>query len=165
MKTRKAKIIALLLATLLLFTTACGSAGNANGQQTHEQLPQTQEQPQAQPVEAAATLENNLAAAQDIGEGSTVFRFEVFDGDSNVNAWNVHTDAETVGAALLDVGLIDGDESEFGLMVIYVNNIRADFVEDSAWWAFYIDDEMAMAGVDDTEIEDGVIYKFIYTPA
>jgi len=48
---------------------------------------------------------------------------------------------------------------------MYVNGIRADFVEDEAWWALYIDDEMAMAGVNDIDIENGVTYKFIYTPA
>jgi len=93
------------------------------------------------------------------------FTLEVTDADGNVTTQTIRTTEETVGAALIKEGLIAGDESEFGLMVMYVNGIRADFVEDSAWWAFYIDDEMAMAGVDSIDIEDGVTYKFIYTPA
>ena len=92
------------------------------------------------------------------------FTLEVTDADGNVTTQTIRTTEETVGAALIKEGLIAGDESEFGLMVMYVNGIRADFVEDSAWWAFYIDDEMAMAGVDSIDI-DGVTYKFIYTPA
>jgi len=162
MKTRKTTIIALLLSVvLLLAATACGSASDTPTQPTE----QTAAQPAEQPTEAAATTENSLAAAQNIGDGSTIFRFEAFDGEGTVHVWNVHTNETTVGAALIDVGLIEGDESEFGMMVIYVNGIRADFNEDGAWWAFYIDDEMAMAGVDATDIEEGTVYKFIYTPA
>ena len=93
------------------------------------------------------------------------FVLEVTDGDGNVTSQTIRTTEETVGAALIKEGVIAGDESEFGLMVFYVNGIRADFNEDGAWWAFYIDDEMAMAGVDSIEIEEGVTYKFIYTPA
>ena len=150
MKTKT--IVLFLLVALLLFAAACGSANEAPNQQPQEQT--------AEPVADPATT-----GANDIGNGSTVFLFEVTDGDGNINIWNVNTDAETVGAALVDVGLIAGEESEFGLMVIYVNGLRADFVEDGAWWAFYIDGEMAMEGVDSTDIEQGVTYAFVYTEA
>ena len=158
-------IIVLLLATALLFTAACGSTSGTSAQQPQEPVQQTQEQPQEQTVEAAATSANNQTGALDIGSGSTVFSFEATDDEGNVSTWNVHTNETTVGPALVAVGLIDGDVSDFGLMVMYVNGIRADFVEDEAWWALYIDDEMAMAGVNDIDIENGVTYKFIYTPA
>ena len=139
-KTKTIALFAILTALFMIFSTACDRA-------------------------SVPTDEINAAAAQDIGSGSTVFKFSMVDGDGNVHAWNVHTNASTVGEALLDAGLIDGTTSDFGLMVSHVNGIRADFVEDDAWWAFYIDDEMAMAGVDATEIEEGVTYAFIYTPA
>jgi len=100
---------------------------------------------------------------QDIGQGSTVFRFEVKDNTGTVTAWNVHTDKTTVGDALLEVGLIDGDVSEFGLFVLEVNGLVADFSANNAWWALYIDAEMAMIGVDSVEIEPGKVYLFAYT--
>lgn len=99
----------------------------------------------------------------DIGQGATVFRLEVTDDEETLNAWNVHTDETTVGAALLAVGLIDGDVSDYGLFVTEVNGLEADFNANQAWWAFYIDGEMAMAGVDATDIEQGKVYAFIYT--
>jgi len=161
---KKTTTTLILLMALLLIVSACGSASGTTGQQ-----PQVQEQPQAQPqeqtIEAAATSENNPGNAQNIGEGATVFKFEVTDSNEKISVWNVHTDEETVGAALLEAGLISGDESEMGLMVIYVNGERADFAEDGAWWALYIDGEMAMAGVDSIDIEEGVTYAFIYSPA
>jgi len=135
--TMKLKAILLLLAMLLLVIAACDSASGTNGQTgTTGQIPE----------QKSLTL-------------------EVTNADGNVTSHTVQTTEETVGAALLKEGLIDGDESEFGLMVLFVNGIRADFVEDNAWWAFYIDDEMAMAGVDSTDIDEGVTYKFVYTPA
>ena len=98
-------------------------------------------------------------------EGTKEFTLEVTDDNGNVTSLTIKTDESTVGAALLDEGIIDGDVSEFGLMVLFVNGLRADYVEDGAWWAFYIDGEMAMEGVDTTEIEEGKTYAFIYTPA
>ena len=102
-------------------------------------------------------------AEQAIGQGETVFRFEVTDPDEALTIWEVSTDAETVGAALVAVGLIAGDETEWGLMVTEVNGITADFDADGAFWAFFIDGEFAMTGVDDTPVEAGVTYAFVYT--
>jgi len=100
---------------------------------------------------------------QTIGQGDTVFRFEMIDESNALHAWDVHTEEATVGAALLEVGLIAGDESEWGLMVTQVNGVTADFDADGAFWAFHIDGDFAMAGVDATYIEPGVNYAFIYT--
>ena len=93
------------------------------------------------------------------------FAFEVTDAEGNMTSHVINTSEATVGAALLEAGLIEGEDSDFGLMVIYVDGIRADFAEDGAYWAFHIDGEFAMAGVDSTNIEEGVTYAFVYTPA
>jgi len=106
---------------------------------------------------------SNTVNAQDIGQGSTVFRFEVTDDTEKVTAWNVSTNETTVGEALLAVGLIDGDVSDFGLYVKAVNGLTADYDVNQSWWCFNIDGEMAMAGVDTTDIEQGKVYAFVYT--
>jgi len=147
----KSVTLTLLLAAILIFSAACGAAGNPS-----EQL---------QNVDDESVALSNLNGAQNIGEGATVFLFEVTDGEGNVTSWNVSTNVATVGEALVEVSLIEGEISDFGMMVSHVNGIRADFVEDGAWWAFYIDGEMAMVGVDSTDIEEGVTYAFVYTEA
>jgi len=103
------------------------------------------------------------AYAQEIGQGGTVFRFEATDNTGAHTAWDVRTDEETVGAALLAVGLIAGDETDFGLMVTEVNGVTADWDATQAFWAFYIDGEFAMTGADTTYIESGATYAFVYT--
>ena len=150
MKT-KIKLLTLIMAIAALFIVACGNDA-VPAEQSSDDLTIAEEQPEIEDFPV-------------IGEGETMFLFTMTDEDGTVNSWYVHTNQETVGAALLEAGLIEGDETAFGLMVTHVAGIRADFEEDGAWWAFHIDGEMAMEGVDAINIEEGVIYEFIHTPA
>jgi len=94
-----------------------------------------------------------------IGQGATVFRFEVTDGAGEVSAWYVHTNEATVGAALVEVGLVSGEVGQWGL---FVDTVNGHTNTDGHWWAFWINGEMAMTGVDSTYIEPGVVYAFVY---
>lgn len=95
-----------------------------------------------------------------LGEGKTMFLFTVVDKDGNETNFEIHTDKEIVGEALLDLELIAGDDGEFGLYVKTVNGITADYDVDQTYWAFYVDGEYAMSGVDATTIEEGMTYAF-----
>ncbi|MDE7418401.1 MAG: DUF4430 domain-containing protein [Lachnospiraceae bacterium] len=95
-----------------------------------------------------------------LGEGNTSFAFSVTDQDGNLTQFEIHTDKATVGDALLELNLIAGDDSEYGLYVKTVNNITVDYDKDGKYWAFYIDGEYAATGVDATQITDGASYAF-----
>ena len=95
-----------------------------------------------------------------LGEGETMFTFTVVDEKGDEMEFEIHTDKKTVGEALLDVGLIAGEEGEYGLFVKTVNGITVDYEEDGAYWAFYIGDEYATTGVNATDIEEGASYSF-----
>lgn len=88
------------------------------------------------------------------------FKFIVVDADGNETEFDIKTDKETVGDALLAQNLIAGDESEYGLYVKTVNGITADYDVDGTYWAFYINGEYASTGVDSTPVEDGATYMF-----
>ncbi|MCL2221386.1 MAG: DUF4430 domain-containing protein [Oscillospiraceae bacterium] len=149
-------MLALMLIVLMTVTlAACGADTPAT--QTPESTPTGTDDAQ---VGAETQGENESTV---IGQGSTVFMFEVTDNNGEKTVWEVHTDETTVGAALLALGLVDGDMSDFGLFVTAVNGLVADFDENQAWWAFYIDGEMAMVGADGADIEEGVVYAFVYT--
>ena len=105
-------------------------------------------------------VDTSGASVTEIGTGATVFDFEVIDIDENVTKFKVSTDKKTVGEALIDCGLIEGDEGAYGLYVKKVNGIVADYDVDKTYWSFFINGEMAMTGVDGTEIEDGAVYSF-----
>ena len=95
-----------------------------------------------------------------LGEGSKVFTFTVVDEAGAQTPFEIHTDQETVGAALAELGLIDGDEGEYGLYVKTVNGITADYDADGVYWAFYVNGEYAVSGVDSTPIAEGESYSF-----
>ena len=88
------------------------------------------------------------------------FTFIVVDKDGNETSFAISSDKKTVGDALLAEGLIEGDNGAYGLYVKKVNGIVADYEIDQTYWAFYINGEYAMSGVDTTDIVEGAIYSF-----
>ena len=94
----------------------------------------------------------------ELGEGEKTATLEVKAGEQSV-IFTVHTDEEMLGAALLAHNLIEGKDG----LYTKVNGMVADYNVDKSYWAFYIDGEMAMAGVDDTPIAEGTVYKLEYT--
>ncbi len=70
----------------------------------------------------------------------------------------VKTDKQTLGAALYELQLVN-DASFFDTL----NGIKADWDESGAYWAFYVDDDYATVGANETVIEGGESYKFVYT--
>lgn len=98
-----------------------------------------------------------------LGEGAAMFRFSVVDLEGNETKYEIHTDETTVGAALVALELVTGHDTEYGLYVDTVNGIAADWDKDQTYWAFYIDGEYALTGVDATEITENAAYSFVLT--
>ena len=129
-----------LIAAMALTTTGCGS------KETPEAAPQ--------------------AAATDVtvmGEGATVFQFSVVDLERKETKFEIHTDETTVGAALMQLGLIEGEEGPYGLYVMKVNGIAAIYEDDGSYWAFYENGQYGLTGVDLTDIDPSVAYSFVQT--
>ena len=97
----------------------------------------------------------------ELGKGAKTLVCEVAVEDKKVT-FTVHTDKDTVGAALIEHGVIAGDEGPYGLYIKQVNGITADFDVDQSYWSFYINGEYAMTGADMTEIKEDAVYRFEY---
>ena len=97
-----------------------------------------------------------------LGTGSTTVEVEVRAADKSVT-FTVKTDKTTLGDALLEHSLVEGEEGQFGLYIKKVNGITADFDVDQSYWALYKDGNALMTGVDMTEIKDGEHYELVYT--
>lgn len=93
------------------------------------------------------------------------FVFKVVDLDGSEKSFDIKTEAQTVGEALLAEKLISGEVGDYGLMVDTVNGIKYEYNADGAYWAFYVNGEYAMSGVDTTDIVDGTTYSFVATKA
>lgn len=100
-------------------------------------------------------------AAQTEAVAGASFQVVVTGPDGEETTFDYTTDKETVGEALLEKGLIAGEDSEYGLFVTTVNGITLDWDKDQKYWAFYIDGEYAMTGVDSTQIVEGTVYSFV----
>lgn len=99
---------------------------------------------------------SNNAAEQ----AEKVFTFTVVDAAGVETTQTVQTNKETVGEALLEKGLIAGEEGAYGLYVKTVNGETHEFEVDGKYWAFYIDGAYAASGVDKTPITEGATYTF-----
>lgn len=88
------------------------------------------------------------------------FKVVVADLEGKETTFEYTSDKATVGEALIAEGLIEGHETEYGLYVDSVNGVALDWDKDGKYWAFYIDGEYAMTGVDATEIIEGATYAF-----
>ena len=88
-----------------------------------------------------------------IGEGEKSFLFTVVDLEGKTQIFLVSTNAETVGEALTENGIIEGEDGPYGLYVKKVCGIEADYEKHGKYWAFYVNGEYAMSGVDTTKID------------
>lgn len=95
-----------------------------------------------------------------IGEGSKSFEFTVLNMAGEEATFEVKTDEDTVGAALLENNVIAGEDGDYGLYVKTVNGETVDYDKDGKYWAFYINGEYGMTGVDATDIVEGDSYAF-----
>ena len=94
-----------------------------------------------------------------LGKGKKEFVFVVVNGKSK-ESFTIRTNKKTGGEALMELDLIDGDEGQYGLYVKTVNGITVDYDKDGKYWAFYVNGEYAMQGVELTEIKEDDVYSF-----
>lgn len=135
------KLISLLLALVMVFAMAACTPD----------APETSE-----PAAGGQTDEYTV-----LGEGATTIYVDVEDVDGTVTRFQVNTDAETVGEALLEVELIEGENGDYGLYINAVNGITADWETEKAYWSFVIDGEYAMTGVDMTPVVAETQYALV----
>lgn len=113
-------------------------------------------------VEKTGVWENaTYRKDMEFGKGAKTLVVEV-KAEENLVTFTIHTDKDTVGEALLEHKLITGEDGPYGMYIKSVNGITADYDTDQAYWAFYIDGEYAMTGVDTTEITEGATYQLAY---
>ena len=129
----------LLVAAMAMFTTACTKSPEGPGTST-------------------STVDMGV-----MGQGEKSFTFCVSDKEGAESYYTINTDKKTVGEALMELGLIDGEEGPYGIYVKTVKGVTLDYDKDGMYWAFYIGEEMSPTGADMTDVENGATYKFVAT--
>ena len=159
MKQNTLRLLSFVLAFLLIAASATLASCTKKQEDPTTEAPQSEAGENA-PASSEAESEQSpdKEAKNELGEGKTTFLFEVIDQEGKQMTYTIHTDQKTVGDALTELGLIEGDDGAYGLYVKKVCGILADYDADQTYWSFYIDGEYAMSGVDKTEIENGATY-------
>ena len=96
-----------------------------------------------------------------LGTGAKSVTVEVAVNDHLVT-FTLKTDADMLGAALLDTGLCTGENGDYGLYIKTVNGIVAEPNVSGCYWALYINGKYALTGADTTEIVEGSVYRLVY---
>lgn len=161
MNTKKniiSRVLCLVLAAIMTFSfAACNKKAadmDADVSTTTTTAAATKEAVKTEGTKDAPVVKGTMEGAQ------YGFHFEVKTAENEVSYYDVYSNKSTVGAALLELGMIAGEDSEYGLYVKEVNGVKADYDTDGTYWAFYVNGDYAMTGVDSTDIENGSTYTF-----
>lgn len=156
------KSLPALILTLVLCLSLAACAGTSGGATNPATTPSTV--PSTAPVGASTGPTEPAyqipADGSTLGEGKHSFTFDVTMSDGTSYHYTVNTDQELLGKALLDLGLIEGDESTYGLYVTAVLGTPLDYNTDGYWWSLYVNGEVSSLGVDNVTIVDGSTYAF-----
>lgn len=161
----KALLLASVLALSAVFCTGC--IGDGDEQSTESPISastpaETQGENGGEGQSASVWDTAEYTEDAELGEGDVTVNVEVKAEDKSVTL-TLHTDKDTLGAALQENSLVSGDESEFGLYIKFVIGMEADYDKDGTYWALSKDGEYLMTGADSTPIEDGGHYELTRT--
>lgn len=109
------------------------------------------------PGESATTESATDEAAPEVrGTGAVSFCLTVTDLDGTQKEFVVKTDKKNVADALVEVGLVSGENSEYGLYIKVVNGITADYSVDGSYWSLLVNGEMSMVGASSVSVAEGL---------
>nr|MBQ4317914.1 DUF4430 domain-containing protein [Clostridia bacterium] len=98
-------------------------------------------------------------------DGEKSITIEVVNSAQQSTIYELDTDAQYLRQAMEEAdGLtFDGDEGEYGMMVMTVNGETADYNVDQSYWSFYVNGEYCNYGIDTQPVADGDAFKIVYT--
>jgi hypothetical protein len=114
------------------------------------------------PAETTAPIEAPESAGSSaftiLGEGEKSFELTIVDKEGAEHLYLIHTDEEMVGFALIEHELIEGEQGQYGMYIKSVLGQTLDYETDGMYWAFYVNGEYALTGVDQTPIQPDTAY-------
>ncbi|MBQ7411888.1 MAG: DUF4430 domain-containing protein [Clostridia bacterium] len=88
------------------------------------------------------------------------FTFTVVYADGASKDFEITTTKNYLADALVEEGIISGEDSQYGLYVTTVDGEYHKWEDDGKYWALYIGDTSSPTGASSVEIEDGASYSF-----
>ncbi len=163
------RILSLLFAllTLTLSFVACGETAPATTAEEPASVtataPATEEEKESEKIAKEGLWKDALYVEKTtLGQGKTAIDFAV-SADGKKVEFVINTDKETLADALVEVGLVEGEDGPYGLYVKKVNGITADYDKDQSWWGLNVNGESSMTGASEVKVKAGDKYEFVYS--
>lgn len=96
-----------------------------------------------------------------LGTGSTTFTLIVEHVNDKKVTFTINTNKTILSDALVELELLEGHDSTYGLYIDAVNGVTHDYDTDQTYWAIYEGDNYASTGIDGITIVNGATYKLV----
>ena len=155
---KKTRIIsALLILVLCLALCSCGGKEVEEPKNTLEkETVTTENQIPAEGIWKDATYRT----AKVLGQGKKEFDLKVV-AEGKSLTFTVKTDEENLGKALLEAGIVEGEEGAYGLYIKKGDGMLADYDINQTYWSFCIDGEAQMSGVSSVTVSGGEEFELV----
>ena len=84
--------------------------------------------------------------------GEKIITVEVVHADESSREFTYQTSEEFLGPVLIEEGLVQGEESTYGL---FITTVDGETAEGNQWWCITQDGQMVETGADTTPIANG----------
>lgn len=174
----KKLLVATLMSAMMLSLVACGAETTTTNEdttvETTEETTSENEAEEAEEVEETEETEEESEEAEETEETeeeseeaeekviTVIISNNTTDGEDEI--YEVNTSAEFLLDALTDSEdiTVGGTEEDWGFYLTTVNGLEANYDEDGAYWAIYVNGEYGEYGVDTQPIEDGDEFTLCY---
>ena len=145
------KLIAVFAAIAILFSFAsCASKPES---------PETTAAPTEAATKEPVTLDSSFSSFGSKDDYKHACYLEIVQRDGSSTKYGVYANEESLGKALYSMGIINGTEGPYGLMVESVLVLEYKYETMGYAWMLYVDGELAQTGIDSVMIEDGATYS------
>ena len=91
-------------------------------------------------------------------QGTKQYTVKVIVQDGQERVFNLNTQEEFLGPALVAQNLIEGEQGPYGLYIVKVNDVQAG-EQKQEWWCLTKGGESVATGVDSTPVADGDVFE------
>lgn len=104
-----------------------------------------------------------FSARPETSGGSKTITVEVVHKDESKNTFTCRTDEEYLAPVLVSEGIVEDNQTEYGLYILVADGEAADFSVDGSYWAILQNGEYAELGASSLPIRDGDAISLVYT--
>lgn len=97
--------------------------------------------------------------------GRKTITIEIHHSDDYVEKFTVKTGRLYLGEVLTDEDLIETEDGPYGFYITAAGRVSKEvaiYEQNGAYWAVYVGEEYAQAGISELPVEDGQTYKLMF---